>query len=399
MAKVAFLVKSFPKLSETFILHQITGLIDAGHEVDIYALDDPGESTRHSEFSDYDLRSRTTYLQFPKISAGIRVARNVTKDVVTNLTYLRLLLRHGTDAASLTGAMNGGAAPVKEMASDYDAVHAHFGPIANAFVEISSGTDTPFIASFYGFDASEYLRKHPRRYQPLFEAADTVTVLSEDMRSEIVGAGCPPEKTRIVPLPIDTTKFTFRERQLPEAGPVKILTVARLVEKKGVEYAIDAVSEVADEHDVEYIIAGDGPLRESLERRASDIDELVSFRGWVDSEEVQELMSESHIFMLPSVTASSGDKEGTPTALLEAQASGLPVISTRHAGIPAIVQDGDTGILVPERNSGSLADAISELIGRGGEWPAFGREGRNYIEEKHSVEAVTEKLTQSYSDA
>lgn len=397
MARIAFLVKSFPKLSETFILHQVTGLIDAGHEVDVFALDAPDEEISHPELAEYDLRDRTTYLDVPLVSAGVRAGRNALRDFLRDPTYAGSLLRNRRDAVSLETVMAGTLDNGFDTDA-YDAIHAHFGPIGNAFAFLAADSDARFIVSFYGFDASEFLDKHSVRYRGLFERADVVTVLSEEMRGRITDAGCPASKTQIVPLPIDTEKFEFRTRTAPEDGPIRLLSVARLVEKKGIEYSIDAVAAIADEYDVEYVVAGDGPLRDDLQRRAErrEIAGVVEFRGWVDSDEVSSLMDESHAFLLPSVTARSGDREGTPTVLLEAQAVGLPVVSTRHAGIPEIVADGEAGYLVSERDADELATALRRLLDRPEDWAEMGRAGRSYVQREHAVEAVVAELTAIY---
>jgi len=225
-----------------------------------------------------------------------------------------------------------------------------------------------------------------------------VTVLSEEMRGRIINAGCPASKIRIVPLPIDLEKFQFQARAVPKDGPIRLLSVARLVEKKGIEYAIDAVAGIAYEYDVEYLVAGDGPLRDDLEQHADqrDVSEIVDFRGWVDSDEVTRLMARSHVLLMPSVTARSGDREGTPTVLLEGQAVGLPIVSTRHAGIPEIVADGEAGYLVPERDVDELRAALRRLLDRPDDWPEMGRSGRAYVQRTHSVDAIVKSMLDIY---
>jgi colanic acid/amylovoran biosynthesis glycosyltransferase len=397
VARIAFFVKSFPKLSETFILHQATGLLDAGHEVDVFALDAPNEEISHPEVAVYDLRNRTTYLEAPLLRAGVRAGRNALRDLLRDLTYARSLAQHGRDGVSLEGVMGGSLGDGLDP-DGYDVIHAHFGPIGNAFAFLAAESAARFVVSFYGYDASEFLDNHPARYRGLFNRADVVTVLSEEMRGRIINAGCPASKIRIVPLPIDLEKFQFQARAVPKDGPIRLLSVARLVEKKGIEYAIDAVAGIADEYDVEYIVAGEGPLRDDLEKHAEqrDISEIVDFRGWVDSDEVTRQMGRSHLLLLPSVTARSGDREGTPTVLLEGQAVGLPIVSTRHAGIPEIVADGEAGYLVPERDVEELRAALRRLLDRPDDWPDMGRSGRTYVQRKHAVDVVSNDLIETY---
>jgi colanic acid/amylovoran biosynthesis glycosyltransferase len=151
---------------------------------------------------------------------------------------------------------------------------------------------------------------------------------------------------------------------------------------------------------VTYSIAGDGPRRERLENRIAELGagDRIEILGWQTQEEISELMADAHVFLLPSVTAENGDKEGTPTVLLEAQAAGLLVVSTTHAGIPEIVSDGEEGLLVPERDVTALVDALETLLGQPERWPEMGQAGREYVEAHHSVDSVTERLLTVYRD-
>jgi colanic acid/amylovoran biosynthesis glycosyltransferase len=180
------------------------------------------------------------------------------------------------------------------------------------------------------------------------------------------------------------------------------LTIGRLVEKKGIEYSIRAVAQVRERHPgVAYDIVGDGPLRLQLEALTAELgaSSCVKFHGARDGIAVRQLLSRAHIFVLASVTANNGDQEGTPVSLLEAQAAGLPVISTRHSGIPEIAREGETGFLVKERNANELAMRLSQLI----QSPEFcrdmGRKGKTFVSECFDSSAVTKKLQELYMGA
>ncbi|WP_049935931.1 glycosyltransferase [Haloplanus natans] len=400
--RVAFLVNAFPKLSETFLLNQITGLVDDGHSVDIYAIQRTDEDLTHARIADYDLLDRTTYLSVEGadwLRVAPPIAYRALVDVVRDPAQLGRVLSHRRDAVRLTDAFRPVASPLLDRLDGYDAIHAHFGPIGNGFRFLAERTDAPFIVSFYGYDVKEALGKHPRRYGPLFDAADAVTVLSEDMREKVEDAGCPPSKTTKIPLCVDTSTFTFSERMGETDDRIELVSVARLVEKKGLAYAIDAVAQLADEYDVRYRIAGDGDLRSDLEERirARGLGEQVELLGWVEQTAVSELLAEGDVFLLPSVTARSGDEEGTPTVLLEAQARGLPIVSTYHSGIPEIVADGRSGLLAPERDVDALARKLRTLFDHPELWSEMGRNGRRYVEEVHSVDTVTERLERLYT--
>jgi colanic acid/amylovoran biosynthesis glycosyltransferase len=175
--------------------------------------------------------------------------------------------------------------------------------------------------------------------------------------------------------------------------------VGRLVEKKGHEFLLRALARtVSSGRDVRLRIAGDGPLREKLESLARELGvaERVRFLGAVAHDAMPGMLQQSHIFALPSVTAGNGDQEGMPVSIMEAQASGLPVLSTCHSGIPELIEDGTSGYLVAERDTAALADRMMYLVDHPELWPLMGAAGRRIVEEKYGLDAMIEKLLGLY---
>jgi colanic acid/amylovoran biosynthesis glycosyltransferase len=203
------------------------------------------------------------------------------------------------------------------------------------------------------------------------------------------------EKIYVHRMGIDLEKFQFQERMLQPGEPLKILTVGRLNEKKGHEYAIKGVAKlIKKKKNLIYTIAGDGPLGDKLANLVLDlgIDGNVKFLGPVDQKEVLKLYRESHIFLLTSVTAKNGDQEGIPVVLMEAQAMGLPIISTYHSGIPELVENGKSGFLVPEKDSIKLAEKLIYLAEKPELWSGMGTYGRKIVEEKYDIKKLNRKL-------
>jgi colanic acid/amylovoran biosynthesis glycosyltransferase len=396
--KIAFLVHRFPKISETFILNQLIGLCNKRTTVQVFSEAKPDDTPTHRKIQKYSFQDKTTYTADPEnYVEGIQaLCQSVPKLIESqNVSFPGVFSEFKTLQSAPRRLAN--IATVAESDGS-DIYHAHFGPVGNSFLGVTKSFDKPYVVSFYGRDASELLRENPARYDELFDRADAVTALSSDMKSSLVDAGCPDSKIHIQPLCIDTEQFSFSERSKEDREPIQLLSVARFVEKKGLEYAIRAVASLAKSYDVTYRIAGDGERRDRLE---SLIDELgvsdtVHILGWQSQSEVANLMRDSHIFVLPSVTAEGGDKEGTPTVLLEAQSRGLPVVSTLHAGIPEIVENGVSGILVPERDSDELYAALERLASNPGMWAEMGRAGREKVSETHSIEAASGRLVDLY---
>nr|WP_235441026.1 glycosyltransferase [Limnoraphis robusta] len=199
---------------------------------------------------------------------------------------------------------------------------------------------------------------------------------------------------------LNLSLYQFKARYLQANEPVKIITVARLVEKKGIEYSIRAVAQVLKEYpNLIYRIVGDGGLRESLEQliRELNVSENVKILGWMTQEEVRQLYTDSHLFILSSVTATDGDKEGQGLVLQEAQAMGLPVLSTIHNGIPDGVLDGKSGFLVPEKDVDALAEKLSFLLKNPEKWLEMGQSGRAFVEENYEINKLNDQLVEIYS--
>ncbi|GAG59657.1 unnamed protein product, partial [marine sediment metagenome] len=212
-------------------------------------------------------------------------------------------------------------------------------------------------------------------------------------------SGCNKERIILHRMGINLGIFKFSERRIQSNESIKILTVGRLVEKKGHKYAIKAIAKIVKRYkNIEYIIAGDGSLRKELENLVSELEikNYVEFLGVVEQNEVLKLYRQAHIFVLPSITASNGDQEGIPIVLMEAQATGLPVISTYHSGIPEVIVDGESGFLVPEKDIDALTQKIEYLIEHSEIWPEMGRAGRKFIEERYDINKLNKRLVEIY---
>ena len=198
---------------------------------------------------------------------------------------------------------------------------------------------------------------------------------------------------------VDCFKFGFAPRYPPPDGRVRIAMVGRLVEKKGAEFAIRAIAKVATSNkSVEFNLIGDGPLRKDLEGLVEElkVGNVVKLLGWKDQGEVIEVLKDSHIFVAPSVTARDGDQDAPNNVLKEAMATGLPVVSTRHGGIPELVEDGHTGLLVPERDVGALADKLGHLIENPKLWPRMGMAARKCVEDRYNLDRLNDELVETY---
>lgn len=401
--RVAFLVSSFPAVSESFILDQITGLLDRGCDVQIFAAQPRSPEPAHPEVELYKLMSRLHVSAMPQAYfdrpvAALRTAFDKRSALGRPALMSLNIFRYGPPAASLRlffeAQMCGARA--------FDIVHAHFGPNglrARMLKEIGA-LSGHLVTSFYGYDVSQYPRMRGRNcYKPLFAQEGLFLVLGSVMREQLIGLGCDEKRIEIHPVGVNPRRFVPSVQPDASNGPLRILTVARLVPKKGIEYGLQAVAELHRRGDsVAYTVIGDGPLRPDLEALVDrlEIRRCVRFAGGRPRPEVVRALGEADVLLAPSVTSTTGDQEGTPTVILEALASGVPVVSTRHAGIPEIVDDGVSGLLVPERDVEALCAALARLRDDPQLRASMGARGRSTVENRHNINALNDRLLQIY---
>jgi colanic acid/amylovoran biosynthesis glycosyltransferase len=410
--KIAFIVDAFPCLSETFVLNQIVGLLDRGHDVDIYAICPGGQPVVHADVDKYHLQDRTSYRGYeseriPR-SFGLRcvealgfVVRNFHRNPMAFVRALNVF-KFGRQAASLRVLYK--VMPFLDRnIPDYDIVHCHFGPNGDlgALLKDIGAIRGEVVTTFHGYDISRRVKaRGDHIYDYLFAHGDMFLAITERWKNELIRLGCSEQKIVMHKSGgVDTSQVLFSPRALGNDGKVRLLTVGRLVEKKGVEYGIRAVAKVVQRYPhVEYRIAGDGPLRSDLESLTNSlgVSDSVRFLGWRRQGEIADLMSWTDILIAPSVTSEDGDQEGAPAVLVEALAQGLPVLSTWHGGIPELVRDGESGFLVPERDVDALVEKLEYLIEHLEIWPEMGRAGRAYIERNYDINELNDRLVRLY---
>lgn len=284
-----------------------------------------------------------------------------------------------------------------------DLIHARFGITGAEILDIKKKLGLPMLTSFHGFDLPTN-RKNRGKYngqlRRLFEEGDAFTATSNNMKKILVECGCPKKKIFVHHSGIDVQKFAFEKRTMPADGQIRLLSVGRLVEKKGMRYLIAAFNRVQKQYpNVRLRIAGEGPLRNQLleQVRRLDLSDKVKFLGEISHDQVVKEMKQAHLFALASTTTSNGNQEGIPNVLKEAMACGLPVVSTFHAGIPELVRDGKSGFLVPERDTDLLAQRILELIRHPEKWGKMGRKGCKTVTRKFNLQNQVPELEDIYS--
>jgi colanic acid/amylovoran biosynthesis glycosyltransferase len=264
-------------------------------------------------------------------------------------------------------------------------IHAHFGDRGVLMSATALRHGLPLVTTFYGYDVSK-LPREPKwrpRLARLFTLGDRFLVEGPHMRDSLVGLGCPPEKVFVHHLGVDPTRYPFRLRR-PGPGPMRLLAAASFREKKGLAYALEAFGRVAARRPgrLALTVIGDGPLRDALRAivEAHGVEDEVRWLGYQPHDVFLAEALDAHLLVAPSVVAADGDSEGgAPVALLEAQATGLPVLGTWHADVPEVTRPGGSAWLVPERSVEGLEERLEWMLDHPEAWAEMGRIGRAHV--------------------
>lgn len=410
--KIAFIVDKFPVLSETFVINQITGLIERGQDVHIYGRQSYDKKL-HPDIEKYKLIERTRYLpEIPKnylwrfFHALYFLGKNFPKAPLVLLGSLNIF-KYGKRAASLRLFYS--SLPFLN-APKYDIIHCQFGRQAvckfgrysyeGVVLRDIGAVKGKLITTFRGYDISWYVHKYGEKvYDELFKKGDFFFANCKFFKQRAIQLGCDENRIVVHGSGIDCSRFKFKARYPDTSGLIRIATTGRLIEKKGIEYAIRAVAEVVKVYpNVELNIIGDGELKERFVQIIQELNiaAKVHLKGWKNQKEIISILDESHIFVAPSVTASDGNQDAPVNTLKEAMAMGLPVIGTFHGGIPELVEDGISGFLVPERNESAIAEKLIYLIQHPEIWQEIGLSGRQKVETDYNINKLNSELVEIY---
>jgi colanic acid/amylovoran biosynthesis glycosyltransferase len=272
-------------------------------------------------------------------------------------------------------------------------VHAHFASGGGTAMPLARALRVPLIVTLHGSDVTV---RTPGRdaYRRLAEEATLFLCVSEFIRKQAIHAGFPAEKLVVHSIGIDRGVFTSAQ---PPPDSQRVLFVGRLVEKKGCEYLLRAMQLVQQQNpEAELVVIGDGPLRPQLQSLAGRLAVRCEFRGSQPAGMVRQEFEKARLLCVPSITARNGDSEGFGMVFAEAQAMGVPVVSSRHGGIPEAVADGVTGLLAPERDHESLAAALCWLLTDEQKWRSFSDAARERIAQRFDLKTQTAVLEDIY---
>lgn len=398
--KIAIIVTEFPALSETFILEQIIGIIKAGHSVEIFAKTGSMRDKEHADIKKYNLRQCTHYFPTMPSNRIIRVGKAFWLGLV-NFPKAPIKLIRAFDYKRFK-TFRQVYTLIPFLNKKFDIIHCHFGPNGILGTDLKLlGVKGKFLTSFHGYDVNNYPITYGKDvYRTLFALGDFFTANTQFTKNQAIDLGGKGEKIEILHEGFDADKFKFSKKTLGVNQSIKLLTIGRLVEKKGHKYALIAIAKVYKKFkNIHYTIAGNGPLHSELEAQANflGINQIVEFAGNINQYQANNLYKQSHIFILPSITSNNSDREGQALVLQEAQACGLPVLATRHNGIPEGVIEGKSAFLVREKDADALAEKLEYLITNPQLWQQMGQAGRDFVEQSFTSKVLNQQLIDLYA--
>jgi len=368
--KILFVTFFFPKLTETFILNQITNLLDLGISVEIAAIKDPSKSLpaedrelekiSQPDIKRYNLMKRVRY--FPKKKGKI--------DSISILKFVR--------------------------EQKFDLVHIHWSGLAEEILEEVT-FPVPCVVSFQETVIPKDWDTKTKSFENIFKKAKLILPASEYLKNSLINLGCPVDKLEVHHMGVDTDIFKpFRKKK---TKTVNIISVGSFIYKKGFQDAIEAISKIREDgFKFHYVLIGDGRLRPVLEKKVEsyNLRDFVDFTGKLDRTAVIGEYKKADISLQPSVTTPDGSHEGIPIVLMEAAACGMPAVSTLHTGIPEIVSDGNSGFLAEEGNIASLTNYLEILIGNRMLRREFGKRAREKVAKDFNIKNLSKKMQQEY---
>lgn len=352
--RVAIIAALFPTVSETFVLNQVTGLIDLGYAVDVYAWEPEGpETSIHHQLEQYQLERSVTYLP-----------RQMNREEVTKQFQERR----------------------------YCAVHCHFGYVAEKLSFLKERLEhVPFLVTFHGADIRNALEKGSQVLRSTFETFNWFIAICRYNRELLEQLGCPPDQIVDLPNGVDTAMFRPGRRR--RDGPLRIATVARLHVSKNIPFALGVMKRLSELGlDYRYDVLGHGPERPEIEFLIEDLglSSRVTLHGQCSQQVVARHLSRSDLFFLPS------RNEASPVCILEAMAASLPVVATRVGGVAELVEDGKTGYVVESGDEEAAADRILELSDNPVLRTQMGSNGRKRVRRNHEFRMLNQRIASMF---
>ena len=356
--RVLFVVHKFPRITETFILGQVIGLIENGYDVSIWACQGDETDIVQSKILEYNLMERMRYINFYDANTHDFIRDHINK---------------------------------------FDIVYCQYDRIGCVFAKFKSESQLKgkLVVCIRGGPLKNRVKRNPRGYETLFKTTDLFLPVCYYFKNDLMNYGVSEEKILVHHSAIDCNTISYKQRIYSEE-PINVLTVARLIMSKGIDFGIRAMAELCRRYkNITYTIIGGGKLHAYLQKLIDKLhmNKNIKLIGWQPHEIITEYLYKSHILLHPSTRS-----EGIPNAIMEAMASGLPVVSTKVNGIPELVHDGVSGFVVSPEKITALTRKVECLIKNPKLCISMGYTGRKYVKKWHNVIIENNKLYDIFSE-
>lgn len=403
LPSVNLLADSFPVISQTFVMELASALRTAGVPLRVLATGNEGadRSLLEAHPSGADLLERAVQ---PTASPR-EIVQFLKQRALQGRLPLGILARAALRPSRAKSLL--GRATAFATCPHVDVLHCQFTTLGNFALKYRHMGLLRFsrlVVHIRGWDISMYVAENGRdAHHRVFAEGDFFIANCQHFADRAIELGCDPDRIVVIGSPIDTDRFSPPGTTKSASATLRIGAVGRLVEKKGFDDLVEAMAILRDKGvSASLDIIGDGPMRHVLEKLIDkhDLSEIVKLRGAAPSDGVLAMLQRIDLFVAPSVRAKSGDEDAPVNTLKEAMATGLPVIGTRHGGIPELVKDGINGLLVPERDPAALAKAMAQMAATPADVRTeMGRVGRLKVIAEYARPVIAERTIDAYNKA
>jgi len=408
--KISIIVKSFPTTSETFISLQIAELYNRGFDINVINLDKPGDIKWAPDLLKPVIRSisMTSSKYFHSDTPYFRIFYLLPAFLFNTLRHpvpsLRLFINAVLKRNFYDFKRIQNDAYLLRAANSADIIHCQYATLADRLCDLKKygfeNHKAKLTCSIRGYDITIKYYQEAIDWKALFRHFDLFLPVCHFFIPILQQMGC-EKKIKVVHSPVNTTILNpIKQCYTKTKKTVKIISVGRLVEKKGLDDAINGIyllhQKMANIH---YTIIGEGQLHDYLNTKIQKykLTNIITLLGALPSSQTLKIMADADILLAPSKTASDGNSEGIPNVVKEGMLLGLQVVATWHAGIPEIIEHGETGFLVPEGNPEKIAAVLHELINDRTGWDKRAQKARAFASHMFSVEKTTDELIEAYN--
>jgi colanic acid/amylovoran biosynthesis glycosyltransferase len=405
MKTICFVVPSYPAISETFITNQIVEAKRKGYSVAVltHNLGQIEQSSQRYLLEEYSILDDT-------IEVDHKIPKSKLKRFFVGMFLIVKYFKYWIRIPHLPLRYRIVNSPFLfrfyDQVRHVDVFHVQFAAAGRGVAEMKACgfLKARVITTFHGHDAhftnNLQLKKLQELYRFIFEVSDFVTVNTPYLAKIVIQIGCSPNKLRVVFMGIDIMYFSNSQlRKDPLNTEIKLISVGRLVTFKGFEFAVNTIKLLTDEGlRVSYTIVGEGRLFVALQNQIQTLklERNVQLVGKKNQNQIKNLLQSHDIFLMSSITDSTGRCESQGVVTAEAQAMGLPVVAFNNGGIPYTIIDGETGILVPEKDVVGYANAIKELITNKNHYAHMSKAAVKFASSNFSINVMTKRFMALY---